>query len=275
MSKITHGVYDLDRLDKRILVALDDNVLSAKEICEEWALPSSDSSRVRYRIRERLGVGAERLVQIYDAVETPGDIYDRNLYALTDRGQQFVARHREALTTPESIDELREDLDDVHTDLQRVDEMADDAMDVATSQRERINGLQRDKYTLNERSKENRERLQSLEREVFETDWDSSLRDLIAEIEEESQNRDEDIRNDLDVQKKQLMRRLVTADEFTQVKADAERGRNWSKALLERVRELENELDEERERNENLTRRLNEIERRLNQPGRLKSLFVD
>ena len=275
MTTVLYEGYELDKLDKRILTTLEDDTLSAREICERWGLKKSDSSRVRYRIRERLGRGEDCLIQIYDAVETPGDIYNRNLYALTEDGKQFVTEHREALTTPESIEELRVDIEKVRGDTERLDTEIKDAMDVATSQRERINDLQRDKYTINERSKENRERLQELEREVFETDWDSSLRDLIDEIETASKSRDEAIRHDLDIQKKNLIRRLVTADEFRPVKSNAERGKNWSKALLDRVQELENALDEERQQNEHLMYRLNEIERQLNQPGRLKSIFLD
>jgi len=39
MSNLTFRDTSLDKFDKRILLALEDDVLSAKQICSEWAMP--------------------------------------------------------------------------------------------------------------------------------------------------------------------------------------------------------------------------------------------
>lgn len=277
MTTLSHRGNNIDKLDKRILLALEDDVLSAQDICQEWALPDSDEARVRYRIRERLGRGEGRLVQIYDAEEMPGGVNDRNIYSLTPDGEEFVRSNREALATPESIDDLRRKLQDVRDSALDADESAEDAMDVATSQRDRVNDLQRDKHKINDRSKENRKRLTELEREVFEDEWgDPSLRELIEQLEESSINRVEDVRHDLNVLEQSARREYAKADDLTSVETTSQRNSKLVKSLAERVNELESELESERGRNDNLERRVAQLERAIqSQSGGLKGLFYD
>jgi chromosome segregation ATPase len=277
MTAISHRGNSLDKIDKRILLALDDDVLSAKEICDEWALPESDEARVRYRIRERMGRGEGRLVQIYDAEEVPGGVNDRNLYSLTREGEEFVRSTREALATPESIDDLRGDLKDVQAEAVDAGESAEDAMGVATSQRERVNDLQRDKHTINDRSKENRKRLTELEREVFEDEWgEPSLRELLDQIEEASINRVEDVRHDVKRAEQNARREYAKADDLNEVQTTSQRNSKRTKNLAERVNELESELEQEQSRNDDLERRVAQLERLVQSSGGgLKGLFYD
>lgn len=273
MTSIAHRGDSLDKLDKRILLALENDVLSAKEICNEWALPESDESRVRYRIRERLGRDEGRLVQIYAADETPGGIFNRNLYSLTDEGREFVRSNRELLATPESIDELRKETDGVQTDALRAEKKAEDAMDVATSQRDRINDLQRDKHTINERSKENRKRLRKLEGEVFEKKCDPSLKQLINEMADDSQRRDDKLERNMEVVKKQLQRTLATRSDLRDVKRSAQKGANGVSVLKDEMQELRERLDETEKENRRLRAQIAEFMRGRRSSGIMRWFY--
>jgi len=263
MTAISYQGDLLDKLDKRILLALEDDILSAKGICTEWALPESDASRVRYRIRERLGRGAERLVQTYGADETPGAIHDRKLYSLTNSGEEFVRANRELLTTPESIDELRDDINEVRSDVQQVENMTVNAEDIATSQRERVNDLQRDKHAINDRSKENRKRLQKLEREVLATEWDASLQQLIDEVAEGAKSRYSELEHEIERTETKLRDQFVSYKEYRETQRQAEKAWNWAQSLRDSLRETEEKLKKERARNDELEQRLTAIEQEL------------
>lgn len=260
MTSVTHRGNSLDKLDKRILLALEDDALSAKDICDEWALPTSDEARIRYRIRERLGHGEGRLVQIYTAEEVPGGLPDRNIYGLTDPGKDFVRLHREVLTTPEDIDDLCERINDAHDRADSAYAEAKSAEAVANKQRERINDLQRDKHAINERSKENRKRLRKLEDEVFETKWEPSLRQRLDEIREGSKKRDEELEHDLDVMERRLRRTLATRSDLRDVERAAQEGANGVTALSDEIQELKERLDETEKENRRLRVRVAELE---------------
>lgn len=273
MSDLIFRDTSLDKLDKRILLVLEDDVLSAKQICSEWAMPDDHASRVRYRIRERLGQGEGRLVQIYAADETPGDIHNRNLYTLTEDGEAFVRANHEALQTPEDIDALIERVESVNDRASHARQKADDAEETAERQRERVNNLQRDYHKVNERSKESRKRLRKIENEVFETEWEPSLNQLIDEVAEGSRRRDEDIEHDLEIMKRTLRRELVSKSDFGPVERQAQKAWNWVRSMADRVNALESELEEEQERREQLERRVATLETEVDAPSGLRGLF--
>ncbi|MUV56237.1 hypothetical protein [Halogeometricum sp. CBA1124] len=275
MATTTEPVRSLDKLDKRILLALDEDLLSAKGICDAWALPESDEARVRYRIRERLGCGDDALVCVYRAEKLPGGISDRHIYSLTDAGAGLVKSNREELTTPESIDELREDLDRVDDTARAAGEDADEAMDVATAQRERINKLQAEKCTINDRSKENRSRVQDLEREVFAIDWDDSLSERIGVVEEASINRASDIEDQIERRERQYRSDFAKRSDLRDVQSTAQRASNVSQNASERINELKEALEAERARVNELERRLAAIERASDKPGGIMRYFYD
>lgn len=273
MTTPNQPLHSFDKLDKRILLALNDDLLSAKGICDAWALPESDEARVRYRIRERLGCGDDALVRVYGAEELPGGISDRHIYSLTDAGAEFVKSNHEELTTPESIDELREDLDRVDDAVQAAGEDADEAMDVATAQRERINKLQAEKCTINDRSKENRSRVQDLEREVFATDWDDSLSERIEVVEEASINRASDIEDQIERRERQYRSDFAKRSDLRDVQSTAQHVSNVSQNASERINELKEELEAERVRANEFERRLAAIERVLDKPRGIMRYF--
>ncbi|OYR42883.1 hypothetical protein DJ75_12355 [Halorubrum sp. Eb13] len=153
-------------------------------------------------------------------------------------------------------------------------ESAEDAMGVATSQRERVNDLQRDKHTINDRSKENRKRLTELEREVFDDGFgDLSLRELIDQIEDASINRVEDVRHDLNRVEQDARREFARADDLTEVQKTSHRTSKLTKNLAERVNKLESELEQEQSRNDDLERRVVQLERAIQSSGGLKGLL--
>jgi|AntRauMinimDraft_4_1070384.scaffolds.fasta_scaffold01481_1 exonuclease SbcC len=273
MSNLTFRDTSLDKFDKRILLALEDDVLSAKQICSEWAMPDDYASRVRYRIREQLGQGEGRLVQIYADDETPGAIHNRNLYALTEDGEAFVRANYEALQTPEDIDALVKRVESVDDRAVHARQKAEDVEETAERQRERVNNLQRDYHKVNERSKESRKRLRKIENEVFETEWEPPLSQLIDEVAEGSRRRDENIEHDLDVLNQTLRRELVSRSDFRPVERQAQKAWNWVRSMADRVNALESKLEEEQERREQLERRVATLEREIDTPSGLRGLF--
>ena len=273
MSNLTFRDTSLDKFDKRILLALEDDVLSAKQICSEWAMPDDYASRVRYRIREQLGQGEGRLVQIYADDETTGAIHNRNLYALTEDGEAFVRANYEALQTPEDIDALVKRVESVDDRAVHARQKAEDVEETAERQRERVNNLQRDYHKVNERSKESRKRLRKIENEVFETEWEPPLSQLIDEVAEGSRRRDENIEHDLDVLNQTLRRELVSRSDFRPVERQAQKAWNWVRSMADRVNALESKLEEEQERREQLERRVATLEREIDTPSGLRGLF--
>lgn len=222
--------YKIDRTSQKILIQLyEQGPATASELRESVGVEQEQP--IHYRYTHYLGPDASGALEIVDRRNNPGAIAPSPVYGLTTWGRDALEREYDLYAEPKS--------------LREVAVQAQEAKKAATKALRRSEKYASNRYVINERSKENRKRITSVEHRVPLLIADAKSR--FHEDEEISRNQ---LRQELDGDIRELWSEILRSSQQRQI----ERKREISK-IHQRILELEDSIEQVQSELESKARR--------------------